>query len=74
MDNLYLCCSPDWGSDVCNHPTSIMSFISFALLLVSVDKELGYEGEGFAWLEEKEKLEDLSVLGAPYMGPKIVEN
>ena len=73
MDHLCLCYSSDWGSDVCNHPTSIMSFISFALLLVSVDKELGYEGEGFAWLEEKE-LEDFSVSGAPYVGPKIVEN
>lgn len=52
-----------------------MSLASFTLLFfVSVEKELGSEGDGYAWLEEEEKPEDFFVLGAPYMGPKIVEN
>lgn len=38
---------------------------------VSVAEE---EKEGYAWLQEIEKPEDLAVDGAMYRGPKIVEN
>lgn len=37
---------------------------------VSVPEE---EREGYAWLQEREKPEDLTVDGAPYTGPKIVD-
>lgn len=36
---------------------------------VSVPEE---DREGYAWLQEREKPEDLTVDGAPYKGPKIV--
>lgn len=31
------------------------------------------EREGYAWLQEREDLEDLTVVGEQYTGPKIVE-
>lgn len=37
---------------------------------VSVPEE---EREGYAWLQEREKLEDFAVVGAVYNGPMIVE-
>ena len=37
---------------------------------VSVPEE---EREGYAWLQEREKPEDLTVVGATYRGPKIVD-
>ncbi|XP_021297601.1 plant cysteine oxidase 2 isoform X2 [Herrania umbratica] len=32
------------------------------------------EKDKYAWLQEREKPEDLAVVGAPYTGPEIVEN
>lgn len=32
------------------------------------------EREGHAWLKEREKPEDLAVVGAMYRGPRVVEN
>lgn len=31
------------------------------------------EGDGYAWLEERERPEDVTVVGAAYNGPKILE-
>lgn len=31
------------------------------------------EKESHAWLQERDDLEDLTVVGAPYNGPRIVE-
>lgn len=30
--------------------------------------------DGFAWLQEREKPHELTVIGAPYNGPKIVDS
>ncbi|OWM69757.1 plant cysteine oxidase 2-like [Punica granatum] len=38
---------------------------------VSIPEE---EREGYAWLEERERPEGISVVGAPYRGPMFVEN
>uniref|UniRef100_A0A5B7ADC0 cysteine dioxygenase n=1 Tax=Davidia involucrata TaxID=16924 RepID=A0A5B7ADC0_DAVIN len=46
-------------------------FSRFVVDGVSVAEE---EREGYAWLQEREKPEDLVVVGAKYSGPKIVEN
>ncbi|XP_021808770.1 plant cysteine oxidase 2-like [Prunus avium] len=46
-------------------------FSHFSVDGVSVAEE---EKEGYAWLQEIEKPEDLAVDGAMYRGPKIVEN
>lgn len=32
------------------------------------------EGEGYAWLEERERPDDVLVVGAKYSGPRIVEH
>lgn len=45
-------------------------FTNFSVDGVSVPEE---EREGYAWLQEREKLEDFAVVGAVYNGPMIVE-
>ncbi|XP_044506871.1 plant cysteine oxidase 2-like [Mangifera indica] len=45
-------------------------FTKFSVDGVSVPEE---EKEGYGWLQEREKPKDLSVVGAPYRGPKIVK-
>ncbi|XP_059294006.1 plant cysteine oxidase 2-like [Lycium ferocissimum] len=45
-------------------------YYDFPLANISVPEE--QKGE-YAWLKEREKPEDLTVVGAPYKGPKIVE-
>ncbi|XP_038903013.1 plant cysteine oxidase 2 [Benincasa hispida] len=46
-------------------------FTEFSVDGVSVPEA---ERESYAWLEEREKPEDLAAVGAMYEGPKIVEN
>ncbi|XP_031287288.1 plant cysteine oxidase 2 [Pistacia vera] len=46
-------------------------FTKFSADGVSVPEE---EKEGYAWLQEREKPEDLAVVGALYRGPAIVEH
>ncbi|KAF3444760.1 hypothetical protein FNV43_RR14453 [Rhamnella rubrinervis] len=46
-------------------------FSDFSVDGITVPEE---EKEGYAWLNEREKPEDLAVVGALYRGPKIVEN
>lgn len=47
-----------------------LPFTKFSVDGVSVLEE---EREGYAWLQEREKPEDLTVVGATYRGPKIVD-
>lgn len=46
-------------------------YILFSVDGVAVPEE---EEESYAWLQERDKPEDLAVNGAMYRGPKIVNN
>lgn len=63
---------PPYSDPDGRHCTYYLEFpyTNFAVDGVSVPEE---DREGYAWLQEREKPEDLTVDGAPYKGPKIVD-
>lgn len=54
----------------------IGNIIQLVEFVVTVDgiSVLENERDGFAWLQEREKPRRLTVIGAPYRGPRIVDS
>ncbi|KAJ4818676.1 hypothetical protein LUZ62_031242 [Rhynchospora pubera] len=62
---------PPYSDDEGRHCTY---YNDFAFTSFPGDAIIQSNGDSYAWLEETEKPEDFVVVGAPYRGPRIIEN
>ena len=71
----------EYNSTVHPNRLDFFDFLGHEILIIHLILEFSADGvsvpeeerEGYAWLQERDKLEDFAVDGAAYNGPKIVE-